>query len=165
LHDIDTGKQLSYSYDDDNNTNHRQAPPENGGMEPHAVAACRYGAGDFDFPFGGFGSYLNQALLQRLLQPINRDNPTTTTMEHQQDDYDDKDEYGYWSQLNCWQLQQNVLGEAQFFREGMNIVELMHAYSVGYTLTEVDVHFQTTTLCVGLGTNSICEYCHTNNSG
>jgi hypothetical protein len=43
-----------------------------------------------------------------------------------------------FTKLACWRLNQNLMGEAQFFREGMSIGDLMYTYSSELAFTKID---------------------------
>jgi hypothetical protein len=70
------------------------------------------------FPYGGFGSFISRASIQRLLQPINC---TDTYRRGQLSDP--------FSRLSCWRINQNNMGEKQFFTDGMSVSDLMHTFS------------------------------------
>jgi hypothetical protein len=89
--------------------------------EPHVVAGCNYiylKAEKMTYPYGGFGTILSRASIQRLLHPINCTDARVTG--------EDMDPF---SRLTCWRLEQNHMGEKQFFSNGMNILQLMHTFS------------------------------------
>jgi hypothetical protein len=91
--------------------------------DPYAVAGCNF---DFlqeariPFPYGGFGSFLTKATVQRLTRPFYCDG---------------RDSYSHYA---CWRLNMNALGEKEFYRPGMSVIDLMHAYSSGLAFTEAD---------------------------
>lgn len=90
---------------------------------PFVVAGCNFDflkASGITFPYGGFGSYLTKAAIQRMLQPIYCDG---------RDDH---------SSLACWRLNLNALGEKQFFTEGMSVIELMQSYAAKLAFTNVE---------------------------
>ena len=83
-----------------------------------AVAGCRMRWSmkkshnpDLTIPFGGFGSILTRAALERLIRPI-----------HCEDD----DE---WIQSVCRRMQENSIGEQPLFRPGMSVADLMLKYT------------------------------------
>lgn len=84
----------------------------------YVLTGCRinrHGNGiDFRFAYGGLGTILTKAALERLLRPIDCENTESS------DDF---------AMLACWRLQQNIVGEAAFFRNSMSILDLMIAYS------------------------------------
>jgi hypothetical protein len=91
--------------------------------ETHVVAGClftRLGKLKFTFPFGGFGSILTKAAIQRLMQPINCNNTL---------DMDD------FTRHACWRLQLNLVGERQYFEDGMSVGDLMYKYSAELPFT------------------------------
>ena len=101
--------------------------------EPHVVAGCRFTWPRklmFSFPTGGFGSILTRAALERILRPLYcaSSSNTTTNKNEQMDEF---------LKLACWRLEQNQVGERQFFREGMSVGELMVRYAAELPLTRV----------------------------
>lgn len=93
--------------------------------EPHVVSGCRYNYPQtlhFTFPYGGFGSILTRKAIENLVQPIHCNAPKP-------DDF---------TRSACWRLDQNIIDEKQFFREGMSVADLMFSYSSGLPFTTVD---------------------------
>jgi ElaB/YqjD/DUF883 family membrane-anchored ribosome-binding protein len=91
--------------------------------QPFAVAGCNFNflkTSGITFPYGGFGSYLTKAAIQRLIQPIYCDG---------------RDEH---STLACWRLNINAIGEKQFFTDGMSVADLMQAYAAKLPFTDVE---------------------------
>lgn len=89
----------------------------------HAIAGCNFEfltKSGMTFPRGGFGTYLSKAAVARLIQPFYCDG---------------RDEH---SNLACWRLNIDALGEKQFFVEGMSVVQLMHAYGTQLPFTGVE---------------------------
>jgi hypothetical protein len=76
----------------------------------------------FNFPYGGFGSVFTRKLLENLMRPI----------------YCQAPKLDGFTRFACWRLKQNLIGERQFFKEGMSVAELMYSYSTGLKFTEVD---------------------------
>jgi hypothetical protein len=100
----------------------RESYPES---ENHVVAGCRINYPrklPFAFPFGGFGSILTRATLERLMQPIYCD------VGADQDDF---------TRFACWRLNLNHVGEKDFFQDGMSVGDLMHKYSAELPFTRV----------------------------
>ena len=86
--------------------------------QPTAVAGCRMRWSmkkshnpDFTIPFGGFGSILTKAALERLMRPIHCDDPDQ------------------WVQAVCRRLQDNSIGEQPLFRPGRSVADLMIRYA------------------------------------
>jgi hypothetical protein len=82
---------------------------------PSVVTGCRFEfLPSFAFPYGGFGSMLTKTAIERLLKPItcNADQPSDP-----------------FSRLACWNIQSNVLGEQEYFRDGMSVSELMFRFA------------------------------------
>lgn len=98
-------------------------PPD----ENHLVAGCTYhGKTDahFIFPVGGMGSMYTRATIEQILKPI-----------HCQDVAITQDPFIKWA---CWRLNQNNVGEASFFEDGMSVGDLMISYTSGLPFTKVD---------------------------
>jgi hypothetical protein len=88
---------------------------------PQVVAGCNFvflRKESMTFPYGGFGSFISRASIQRLLQPINC---TDTYARGQLSDP--------FSRLTCWRINQNNMGEKQFFTDGMSVSDLMYTFS------------------------------------
>ena len=94
---------------------------------PQVVSGCVF---DFfreiHFPYGGFGSFLSRAAIQRLLQPIY---------------CSDKNAEGFiadpFTRYACWRLNENLMGEKVMFTDGMSIADLMHTFSSSQPFTDV----------------------------
>jgi hypothetical protein len=89
---------------------------------PHLVAGCNFvfmRKQDMTFPYGGFGSFITRASIQRLLQPIYCKYLTS----------DGRQRSDPFNRLTCWRLNENLMGEKQFFTEGMSVLDLMYKYS------------------------------------
>jgi hypothetical protein len=76
---------------------------------------------DYTFPLGGYGSFLLRAAIQRLIHPI---------------DCSAKDPDPF-TRLNCWRLSLNYIGEANVFRNGMSVSDLMFQYSTTSPFSKV----------------------------
>ena len=103
-------------------------PPD----QPFAVAGCNFNfltESGITFPFGGFGTFLSRKAVERLIQPFYCDG---------------RDEH---SNLACWRLNMDALGEKQFYTEGMSVSDLMQAYAANLPLTGVQ-HWTTTGYCL-----------------
>jgi hypothetical protein len=88
---------------------------------PHVVAGCNTRMYAFTFPYGGFGSFLSRAALQRLLKPIYCTVASSSaSVSHIADPF---------TRLACWRLQLNEMGELPFFRDGMSVGDLMFRYA------------------------------------
>jgi hypothetical protein len=99
---------------------------------PFVVAGCNYEfltEAGITFPYGGFGSYLSRKAIERLIQPFYCDS---------------RDEH---SNLACWRLNLNALGEKKFYTEGMSVNDLMQSYSANLKLTDVE-HWTDTGYCL-----------------
>ena len=88
----------------------------------------------FLFPYGGYGIMFNRKALERMLQPLNCGNLSTTTTEldnfEKAPDSWAKDEDAHFEEMACWRLSLNGIGERALFRNGMSVADLMHAYVV-----------------------------------
>lgn len=80
---------------------------------------------NFAFPYGGFGSILTRKTIENLVRPIYCDEKLNP------------DPDGF-TRLACWRLAQNLVGEKEFFREGMSVGDLMYEYSSGLPFSRVD---------------------------
>ncbi|CAB9512930.1 expressed unknown protein [Seminavis robusta] len=80
--------------------------------DPYVLAGClvRWPIHhiNFTFGFGGYGTVFNKASLQKLAKPIHCT----------QDD----------SKEACAQVKRNMVGEEKLFREGMSVLDLIHAF-------------------------------------
>jgi hypothetical protein len=80
---------------------------------PRAEAGCLvFSQFNNSFPFGGFGTILNKGALSKLIQPVYCSNSTNTFSSHV-----------------CHQLDQNLIGEEESFKEGMSVSDLMNAHA------------------------------------
>lgn len=94
---------------------------------PNVVSGCVFDFfGGLHFPYGGFGSFLSRASIQRLLQPIHCNNKTA-----------DGSIADPFTRHTCWRLRKNTIGERNLFADGMSIADLMHAYSSSQPFTDV----------------------------
>jgi hypothetical protein len=92
-------------------------------QQPYAVAGCNFDfltVSGITFPYGGFGSFITKEAIARLIQPFYCDG---------------RDEH---SNLACWRLNINALGEKEFFVPGMSVIDLMQAYGSQLKFTQVD---------------------------
>jgi len=104
----------------------QEFPPE----ETNLLAGCYFTYMEdwisFSWPTGGFGSFLPKAAIERLMQPVHCN------------EVDEKGQVADpFSRLVCWRLQQNDLGEQQFFQDGMSVADLMHQFSAQQPFTNV----------------------------
>ena len=95
----------------------------------HLVAGCTYLGiknSHFVYPVDGLGNFFTRATIERIIQPVHcHSNNTGQRM----------DPFVKWA---CWRLDQNLIGEKQFFIEGMSIGDLMFAFASGLSFTGVD---------------------------
>jgi len=75
----------------------------------------------FDFPYGGFGSFLPRAALERLMRPIHCTSAKIT-----------KDPF---VKAACERLQENPLGEQAIFENGMRVADLLYEFSARHPFT------------------------------
>ena len=85
--------------------------------QPTAVAGCRMRyvnkkEADLTVPFGGYGTILTRAAIERLLRPIHCDAPGDP-----------------WMEAVCLRLQDNSIGELPLFRKGMSVIDIMSRYT------------------------------------
>jgi hypothetical protein len=66
------------------------------------------------FPFGGYGSILSRGSIRNLMNPINCDPPLQESMK---------------DHSLCSRLDENNVDEKQYFKSGMNLIELMYYYT------------------------------------
>ena len=97
---------------------------------PNVVAGCNFRflnhRSSFTFPYGGFGSFLPRAAIQRLMQPIYCDDVNTEGIISDP-----------FARLACWRLDQNSLGEKPFFKNGMSVADLMYQFAANQPYEDV----------------------------
>jgi hypothetical protein len=94
---------------------------------PNVVSGCVFDFfRGFHFPYGGFGSFLSRAAIQRLLQPIycNDRNAEGSIADP-------------FTRYSCWRLSENLMGEKDIFTEGMSIADLMNVFSSSQPFADV----------------------------
>jgi hypothetical protein len=95
---------------------------------PYVVGGCLFfGAKNYrvNFLYGGFGSFLSRAAVQRLIRPINCTSDANGA-------YEDS-----FSRYACWRLEENMFGEKAFFSDGMSLNDLMYKYAADQPFTQV----------------------------
>ena len=93
----------------------------------HLVAGCTFlglPKPHFVFPRAGMGAIFTRATIEKIMMPIHCRNADETLNP--------------FVQWTCWRLQQNLFGEALFFKEGMSIGDLMKSYAKELSFTKVD---------------------------
>jgi hypothetical protein len=93
--------------------------------ESHLVAGCTYRRPyklQFVFPIGGVGSILTRAAIEKLMKPI----------------YCEANDPDQFTRLACWRLDQNLIGEKDFFLEGLSVGDLMYEYTARLPFTGVE---------------------------
>jgi Fringe-like len=111
-------------------TNHSDGTDSN--SSPQLIAGCRYNYPQkehFLFPYGGFGTIMSKTAIQNLMKPINCSSYENVQQSTSMDGFE---------QAACWRLQQNVMGERQFFQNGMSIGDLMYTFATEYQYTQID---------------------------
>ena len=127
-------------------------------QEARAVAACLVRLGpahqDFTFPFGGNGIVVTRPTLYNLLRPIHCSlsdtnythpppkqalPPFSTTTKNQKDEFE---------ALVCYRLQQNLIGELQFYRPGASLLDILYDYSVASPFLQVFEWPKTESFCL-----------------
>jgi hypothetical protein len=96
---------------------------------PNVVTGCLFDFLEKDamfFPYGGFGSFLSRASIQRLIQPID-----CSTKNAQGGIVDP------FTRFSCWRIQENLMGEKMYFEDGMSIGDLMHKFSSSQPFADV----------------------------
>jgi hypothetical protein len=93
--------------------------------QTHLAAGCKYESlAGFAFPYGGFAAILTQPSLQQLIyQPIH------CSITRKNDPF---------SHLACHRLEENRIGETQFFQEGMSVADLMIQFTKQQPFTRID---------------------------
>ena len=106
---------------------------------PQLLTGCRYNYPQeehFMFPFGGFGTIMSQSVIQNLITPINC---TSSSSDGDDDDNSINDTNGRgFVKAACWRLQQNIMGELPYFRDGMTLGDLMYEYTKQLSFMQVD---------------------------
>ena len=116
--------------------------------EVHVMAGCVYHKPRpyLAFPWGGYGTILSRAALQRLLQPIYctpystslRTTPSDTTNDNNNNDDDDDHYDTNFAQYVCWRIyEHNYIQETSYFQNGMSVADLMIAYMQQLPFTKV----------------------------
>jgi hypothetical protein len=82
---------------------------------PFVGAPCAFKMNTIMFAFGGFGTFLNRASIERMSSPIFCD--------------DERQQESPYMDLVCSNLQQNRVGELELFREGDSVFDLFYKYS------------------------------------
>jgi hypothetical protein len=91
---------------------------------PQLAAGCNFDyltKISFSFPYGGFGSFISKAAIERLLRPID----CSAT------------EADAFTRLACWRLSANHMGEERFFQDGMSVIDLMHRFATDQPFGDV----------------------------
>jgi hypothetical protein len=111
--------------------------------EAHAVAGCmirsRVREHNFTIPFGGWGTIFSRPAIENFqkalyCQQYQYNHNTTLAPVLSSGDGDGKDDF---TNLACWRLSQDSIGEAAVFVEGMSVAELMHAYVKNFKYTDI----------------------------
>jgi len=106
---------------------HEAFPP----TDHNVLAGCNFRflnyKSAFTFPYGGFGSFLPRASIERLLQPIDCSSVDKEGVA--------KDPF---TRLTCWRLEQNALGEKAFFQDGMSVADLMFQFATKQPFGDVE---------------------------
>ena len=149
---------------------------------PFVGAPCTFRKGEISFAFGGFGTFLNRASIERMAGPIFCD--------------DECQQESPYMDLVCANLQQNRVGELELFREGDSVFDIFYKYSalnkfcmhsdwalgymislysggslnqIGYQINPHQCHLDPCTLesvvCHNQGPNDMIEFTLSHNSG
>jgi hypothetical protein len=105
---------------------------------PQLITGCRFNYPQrehFLFPFGGFGTILSHTVIRNLIEPIHC--TTTTTTNTATTTTTTSGLLGF-VQAACWRLQQNLMGELEYFHNGMSIGDLMYEYTKQLSFTEIN---------------------------
>ena len=89
------------------------------------------------FPWGGYGTILSRAALQRFFQPIHCPNTTTGSATFHDDSSNNSD--GTFAEYVCWRIHQhNYINESLFFRNGMSVADLMITFMQQYSFSKIN---------------------------
>ena len=95
-------------------------------------------------PWGGWGTILSRGALRNLLLPIVC--PPTFSNKVSQGDENDGDIY-LFRQNACRRLQENQMYEAQYFRNGMTLLDLIHSFVTSNSVADYHDWNQETNFC------------------
>ncbi len=87
----------------------------------------------FAFPWGGYGTILSRAALQRFFQPIHCPNTTGSATFHSSNSDRTFAEYV------CWRIHQhNYINESLYFRNGMSVADLMITFMQQFSFSKIN---------------------------
>jgi len=119
----------------------RDFPP----TAPNLLTGCNFifleKKSNFTYPYGGFGSFLPRAAVQRLLQPIDcgsSGSGNSSEAEVEAGGADAGGDADPFAQLACWRLQRNAMGEKRFFQNGMSVADLMYQFAAQQPFADVE---------------------------
>lgn len=131
-----------YLYDDNHQDSVLGADGTNTNDAPAVlIAGClaRVRWMNFSFPYGGWGTFFSRPTLRRFLQPLYCDFPllskkygyTTTTKTRSETKTWNKAgiEMSQFVLHACERLRDNNMGEANYFQNGMSLLDLLYSYS------------------------------------
>ena len=108
---------------------------------PQLVTGCRFNYPQrehFLFPFGGFSTIMSRTVIRNLIQPIHCSSSSSSSSSDSNSNVLATTTRHGFVQSACWRLKQNLMGELQYFRDGMSIGDLMYVYAKQLSFTEVD---------------------------
>ena len=92
----------------------------------------------YKFPFGGYATILTQKAIENLIRPI------YCTLQVVEQHGLSKSRF---NSAVCTRLQQNLIGEQPYFRDGMSILDLMYTFSSSFLFTKVNEWTNGTGFC------------------
>jgi hypothetical protein len=118
----------------------------------YAVAGCmirsRIREHNFTIPFGGWGVIFSRPAIENFQKPLFCEpfrNNTSKAYAPPPPSVSGAD--AGFTQLACWRLYQDSIGELPLFSDGMSVAELMHAYVKRYSYTAI-ADWQNTGFCM-----------------
>ncbi|KAL3822145.1 hypothetical protein ACHAXA_011690 [Cyclostephanos tholiformis] len=90
---------------------------------PHVGATCTFRAGYIDFAFGGYGTFLNRASIERMTTPIHCDDDDASSSSSS------SSSSSAYVESVCANLKRNRVGERDSFRDGDTIFDVFYRYS------------------------------------
>eukprot|EP00537_Pseudo-nitzschia_pungens_P004440 CAMPEP_0172363930 /NCGR_PEP_ID=MMETSP1060-20121228/7162_1 /TAXON_ID=37318 /ORGANISM="Pseudo-nitzschia pungens, Strain cf. cingulata" /LENGTH=477 /DNA_ID=CAMNT_0013086797 /DNA_START=86 /DNA_END=1517 /DNA_ORIENTATION=+ len=115
---------------------------------------------NFTFPWGGFGTFFSKRSIERFIQPIHNcggidDDPlldpetkqSLKTMGHRELTSRE------FERLVCAKVEEDLIGEAFLFDEGMTVADLMYKYVTHWNYVDAEKHWKTEISPSGKKTN------------
>ena len=113
--------------------------------EPHILAGCLLRFNQkviYRFPFGGYGTIITRQVMEKLIRPIycngnGQPGASIFRLHNINDLWNEIVQRGFQRSV-CRQLQQNLIGELTYFRDGMSVLDLMQKFSSSLLFTKVN---------------------------